>query len=54
MHVDTHHRFNTVRTHTEDNTVIMTVSLSKLLLPAEFPLSLIHHLHVEDEAVKCH
>ena len=39
--------------HTEDYTVIMIVSPSKLLLPAEFPLSLIHHLHVEDEPEKC-
>jgi len=54
MHVDTHHRLNTMRAHTEDHAVIVTVSPSKLLLPAEFPLSLIHHLHVEDEPVKCH
>jgi len=54
LHVDTHHRLNIMRAHTEDHTVIRTVSPSKLLLPAEFPLGLIHHLHVEDEPVKCH
>jgi hypothetical protein len=54
LHVDTHHRFKTMRAHAEDHTVVMTVSPSKLLLLVEFPLSLIHHLHVEDEPVKCH
>jgi hypothetical protein len=53
LHVDTHHRFNAMHANTEDYTVITIAGPSKLLLPAEFPLSLIHHLHDEDEPGKC-